>query len=30
VGEPHDVAEVIAWLCSDLGRHVSMNVIRMW
>jgi NAD(P)-dependent dehydrogenase (short-subunit alcohol dehydrogenase family) len=30
VGEPKDVAGVIAWLCSDLGRHVSMNVIRMW
>jgi 3-oxoacyl-[acyl-carrier protein] reductase len=30
IGQPRDVAEVIAWLCSDLGRHVSMNVIRLW
>jgi 3-oxoacyl-[acyl-carrier protein] reductase len=30
IGQPQDVAEVIAWLCSDLGRYVSMNVIRMW
>ena len=30
IGRPQDVAEVIAWLCSDLGRYVSMNVIRMW
>jgi 3-oxoacyl-[acyl-carrier protein] reductase len=30
VGEPGDVGEVIAWLCSDLGRHVTMNVIRMF
>jgi 3-oxoacyl-[acyl-carrier protein] reductase len=30
IGQPQDVADVIAWLCSDLARHVSMNVIRMW
>jgi 3-oxoacyl-[acyl-carrier protein] reductase len=30
VGEPQDVADVIAWLCSDLARHVSMNVLRLW
>jgi 3-oxoacyl-[acyl-carrier protein] reductase len=30
IGQPQDVAEVIAWLCSDLGRHVSMNVLRLW
>jgi len=30
IGQPGDVAEVIAMLCSDLGRHITMNVVRMF
>jgi 3-oxoacyl-[acyl-carrier protein] reductase len=29
VAEPSDVAEVIAWLCSDTARMITGNVIRM-
>lgn len=29
VVEPHDVAEVVAWLCSDAARLVSGSLIRM-
>jgi len=29
VAAPEDVAEVIAWLCSDQARLVSGNIIRM-
>jgi 3-oxoacyl-[acyl-carrier protein] reductase len=29
VAEPSDVAEVIAWLCSDASRMITGNVIRM-
>ncbi|HAP78469.1 MAG TPA: short-chain dehydrogenase [Acidimicrobiaceae bacterium] len=29
VAEPAEVAEVIAWLCSDAARMVTSNIIRM-
>lgn len=29
VAEPSEVAEVIAWLCSDAARMVTSNIIRM-
>jgi len=29
VAEPSDVAEVIAWLCSDAARMITGNIIRM-
>jgi 3-oxoacyl-[acyl-carrier protein] reductase len=29
VAEPREVAEVVAWLCSDAARLVSGSLIRM-
>ena len=29
VAEPDEVAEVVAWLCTDAARYVTGNVIRM-
>ena len=29
VAEPGEVAEVIAWLCTDAARMVTSNIIRM-
>lgn len=29
IAEPYEVADVIAWLCSDAGRIVTGNIIRL-
>jgi hypothetical protein len=29
IADPSDVAEVIVWLCSDVSRMITANIIRM-